>query len=85
MNKDNKKPIQSEATKTAKEAYLSCLFIFMADEKRYGGVKTALGDNYLLSKQEYPQDLLLSSQAAAGRFQGGGKGVEMESQRFNPV
>ena len=29
----------------------------MADKERYGGVKTALGDNYLLGKQEYT-DLL---------------------------
>ena len=42
----------------AKEDYDACLFILMADDERYGGVKTALGDNYLLGKQEYPQDLL---------------------------
>ena len=33
-------------------AYLTCLFILMADDERYGGVKTAPGDNYLLGKQE---------------------------------
>ena len=58
MSEGKKKPIQSKATKMAKEAYLAFLFILMADEERYGGVKTALGDNYLLGKQEYPQDLL---------------------------
>ena len=35
----------------AKEDYDACLFILMADDERYGGVKTALGDNYLLGKQ----------------------------------
>ena len=59
-NEDTKKAIQSEAMKTAKEAYLACLFILMADDERYGGVKTALGDNYLLGKQEYPQNLLVA-------------------------
>ena len=44
--------------KSSKEAYLVCLFILMADNERYGGVKAALRDNYLLGKQEYPQDLL---------------------------
>ena len=43
MSEDNKKPIQSEAMKTAKEAYLAYLFILMADEERYGDTKTALG------------------------------------------
>ena len=60
-----KKVIQSEAMKSAKEAYLACLFILVADEERYGGVKTALGDNYLLGKQEYPQDLLAAKQLLA--------------------
>ena len=54
MDKEGRNAIQSEAMKTAKEAYLACLFILMADDKRYGDVKQALGDNYLLGKQEYP-------------------------------
>ena len=65
MNEETKKPIQSEAMKTAKEAYLACLFILMAGEERYGGVKTALGDNYLLGKQKYPQDLLAAKRLLA--------------------
>ena len=43
MGEDSRKAIQSEAMKTAKEAYLACLFILMADDERYGGVKMALG------------------------------------------
>ena len=31
----------------------------------YGGVKTALGGNCLLGKQEYPQDLLAAKQLLA--------------------
>ena len=58
MGEADKKVIQSKAMKSTKEAYLACLFILMADDERYRGVKTALGDNYLLGKQEYPQDLL---------------------------
>ena len=54
-----KKVIHSEAMGSTKEAYLTCLFILIADGERYGGVvKMALGDNYLLGKQEYPQDLM---------------------------
>ena len=34
-----------------------CLFLLMADDERYGGVKDTLNDNYLLSKQEYPSDM----------------------------
>ena len=66
MEETEKKVIQSKAVKSAKgEAYLACLFILMADEERYGGVKTALGDNYLLGQQEYPQDLLAAKRLLA--------------------
>ena len=58
MGETDRKAIQSEAMKSAKEAYLACLVILVADNEQYGGVKTTLGDNYLLGKQEYPQDLL---------------------------
>ena len=37
----------------------------MADNERHGGVKTALGDNYLLGKQEYPQNLLAAKRLLA--------------------
>ena len=65
MDEAGRKTIQSEVMKTAKEAYLACLFILMADDERYGGIKTALGDNYLLGKQEYPQDLLAAKRLLA--------------------
>ena len=55
MGEAGKKLLQSEAMESAKEAYLACLFILMADKERYGGVKTELGNNYLLGKQEYPR------------------------------
>ena len=42
MDEDGREVIQSKAMKTAKEAYLACLFILMADDERYGGVKMAL-------------------------------------------
>ena len=51
MAEDDREAIQREVMKAAKEAYLACLFILMADDKRYGEVKRALGDNYLLGKQ----------------------------------
>ena len=39
MEEEGRKPIQSEAMKTAKEAYLVCLFILTADNERYGDAK----------------------------------------------
>ena len=47
---DHKEILQEEATKTDTEAYLACLFLVMADDERYGGVKMALHNNYLLGK-----------------------------------
>ena len=55
MDEEDRSAIQSEVMKATKEAYLACLFILMADDKRYGDVKRALGDNYLLGKQETPR------------------------------
>ena len=65
MEETEKKVIQSEVMKLAKEAYLACLFVLVADEERYGGVKTALVDNYQLGQQEYPQDLLAAKRLLA--------------------
>ena len=48
MSEDDKKPLQAEAMKTSKGVYLACLFLLMADEDRYDGVKATLDDNYLL-------------------------------------
>ena len=65
MEEVDKNPLQSEAMKSTKEVYLACLFILMADDERYRGVKTEVGDNYLLGKQEYPQDLLTAKRLLA--------------------
>ena len=65
MDEESRTAIQSEVIKAAKEAYLACLFIQLADDKRYGDVKRALADNYLLGKQEYPQDLLAAKRLLA--------------------
>ena len=40
MEETEKSVIQSEAMKSAKEAYLACLFILTVDKERYGGVVT---------------------------------------------
>ena len=58
MDAGDRAAIQSEATKSSKQAYLACLFLLMADDDRYGAVKATLDDNYLLGKQEFPRDLL---------------------------
>ena len=70
----DKKVMETEALKTSKQAYLACLFMLMADEDWYGGVKSTLDDNYLLGKQEYPQDLLASKRLLAD-FKGAGPKV----------
>ena len=51
----------------------------MADNERYGGIKTALGDNYLLGKQEYPQDLLAAERLLAD-FKGAPSKVKKASE-----
>ena len=79
MGETDKKAIQSKAIKSAKEAYLACLFILVADNERYGGVKTALEDNYLLGKQEYPQDLLAAKRLLAD-FKGASSKVKKASE-----
>ena len=50
MDTEGQKPLQAEAMKTSKGAYLACLFLLMAEEDRYGRVKATLDDNYLLGK-----------------------------------
>ena len=69
---EDKKPVTTEALKTSKQAYLACLFLLMADDERYSKVKATLDDNYLLGKQEYPQDLLAAKRLLAD-FKGTGK------------
>ena len=43
MDEEGRKVIQSEVMKTAKEAYLACLFILMTDDERYGASKRRCG------------------------------------------
>ena len=54
--------IETETTASAKEAaqgeYLVCLFLLLADNERYGPLKTQLDNNFLMGKQEYPSDVL---------------------------
>ena len=40
------------------EEYLTCLFLLLADEKRFNPVTTELNNNYLLGKKEYPANIL---------------------------
>ena len=62
---EDKKPVTAEALKSSKQAYLACLFLLMSDDDRYSDVKATLDDNYLLGKQEYPQDLLAAKRLLA--------------------
>ena len=48
----------------------------IADDERYWGVKTSLGDSYLLGKQKYPQDLL-----AAKRLLADFKGASVKAKK----
>ena len=65
MTSKNKKAVTGEALKTSKQAYLAYLFLLMADDERYSKVKATLDNNYLLGKQEYPQDLLAAKRLLA--------------------
>ena len=38
--------------------YLTYLFLLLADGARYGPLKTQLGNNFLMGKNEYPSDVL---------------------------
>ena len=40
------------------EEYLVCLFLFLADEKRFKPVTTELNNNNLIGKWEYPANVL---------------------------
>ena len=78
MTRELQKPLEAEAMKSSKGAYLACLFLLMADEDRYGRVKVALDDNYLLEKQEYPQDLLAAKRLLAD-FKGAGPNTKRKA------
>ena len=79
MNEDNKKPIQSKAMKTAKEAYLACLFVLMADKERYLRGRQDGAGGQLPAGQAGIPPRSSGSQAAASRFQGDGGQSEESS------
>ena len=72
MTSKDKKAVMVEVLKTSKQAYLACLFLLMANNDRCGNVKAILDNNYLLVKQECPQDLLAVKWLLAD-FKGTGK------------
>ena len=61
----NKKALNNEALGTSKQAYLACLFLRMTNKERYAEVRQTLNNNFLLGKQECPQDLLVSKRLLA--------------------
>ena len=79
MDKEHTQPLEDEAMRSINGACIVCLFILMADEDRYGGVKATLDNNYLLGKQEYPKDML-----AAKRLLADFKGTGPSTKRKTP-
>ena len=78
LDAEHKKPLEDEAMRSSKSVYLACLFLLMADEDHYGGVKATLDDNYLLGKQEYPQDLLAAKRLLVD-FKGSGSSTKRKT------
>ena len=62
LSTDELKEIDEAAILDAKEAaqneYLACLFLLLAEDERYGPLKTQLDNNFLMEEQEYPSDVL---------------------------
>ena len=56
------KAVKKAATVAEEEAatgeYLVCLFLLLADNERYGPLKTQLDTIFLMGEQEYPSDVL---------------------------
>ena len=56
------KEVEDKATEAANDLatgkYLTCLFLLLADDDRYGSLKTQLNNNNLMGEQEYPSDIL---------------------------
>ena len=53
--------IEEEASESACAEYLACLFLLLADDKRFKTLKKMLNNYFLLGRQEYPKDVLASS------------------------
>ena len=46
--------IEAEATQKSSESFLACLFILMADNKRYKPLKDQLDNDYLMGRDRAP-------------------------------
>jgi hypothetical protein len=59
------KVIKEATVLAAKEAatgeYLVCLFLLMAEDERYGPLKTQLDNNFLIGEQEYSSNVLAAN------------------------
>ena len=65
--------VEKEASDLACTEYLACMFIRAADQARYGGLKTALDNQFLLSDEDkYPKTLSgPSSTSRTTKYQSG--------------
>ena len=57
LSNDERLELQTLARKSSCEEYLACLFIRVADNDRYKGLKTTLDNQFLLDKSAYPREL----------------------------
>ena len=68
------KTIEEVTTLSAKEAtqgeYLACLFLLLADNERYGPLKTQPDNKFLVGKQEYPSNVLTAKRLMTDFFSG---------------
>ena len=53
-----KKKHEKPARESLAGEYLACLFLLLADDNRFGPLKTQLDNNFMMGKQEYPRDVL---------------------------
>ena len=49
--------MEAEARKIADDEFLACLFISMADSKRYWELKLKLSNNFVFGGYDYPKNL----------------------------
>ena len=57
LTSEERLALTTQARKESCEEYLSCLFIRVADNARYKGLKTTLDNQFLLDKSAYPKEL----------------------------
>ena len=53
-----KKKFEKPARESLAGEYLDCLFLLLADDNRFGPLKTQLENNFLMGEHEYPRDVL---------------------------